>query len=163
MSSQRADGVLRSGSLLPDVALTAAPGGVPVSLRQRGRFARIVVLVHDAACPGCRAYLRELTHRIDEVHEWDGRVFAIVPGTTASAFELHGRVKSSFPILADPEHAVGVKIGIDGAAVLIADQWGELFLITTAGFEHGFPTPDELTDWLRFLAYQCPECEGEAW
>jgi hypothetical protein len=46
--------------------------------------------------------------------------------------------------------------------VLIADQWGELRYVSPDGGGHPFPTPEEVTGWLRFLATQCPECEGEA-
>jgi hypothetical protein len=49
-----------------------------------------------------------------------------------------------------------------GAAVLIADQWGELRYVSPDGGGHSFPTPEEVTGWLRFLSIQCPECEGEA-
>ena len=52
--------------------------------------------------------------------------------------------------------------GIPAPAVLIADQWGELFVVEPAGDDHGFIEPDEVVSWLRYLAIQCPECQGEA-
>jgi hypothetical protein len=46
------------------------------------------------------------------------------------------------------------------AALVIADEWGEVYSVADAGTGHRFPTPPEIIEWVRFLAIQCPECEG---
>lgn len=50
----------------------------------------------------------------------------------------------------------------EGAAVLVADPWGEVRFRHVAEAAHDLPEPAELVDWARFVAIQCPECEGES-
>ena len=147
------------GERLPDLALEA-PDGTPAALRVRGRQAAVVVLVHDAACAECRDYLGQLAAADAEHREWDGRVAAVVPAPAGRVEALAAGLP--FPVLADPGRCAGAALGIGGSAVLIADQWGELYSVSAAGDGHSLPAPAEITGWLRFLAIQCPECEGEA-
>jgi hypothetical protein len=58
--------------------------------------------------------------------------------------------------LADPEG----KLASGMARVVIVDEWGEVYFVAEAGEEHAFPSAAEIADWVRFLAIQCPECEG---
>ena len=44
--------------------------------------------------------------------------------------------------------------------VVILDEWGEVFFVADAEAGHDLPTSAEIADWIRFLAIQCPECEG---
>ena len=41
-----------------------------------------------------------------------------------------------------------------------AREWGEVFFVADAGLGHDLPGSGEMEDWIRFLAIQCPECEG---
>ena len=132
------------------------------SLRVRGRFGAVVVLVHDAACENCKGYLAELAAADAQLREWDGRVAVLVPAALEQVVEYHEAAELPFPVLSDPERRAWAALGLAGAAVLIADQWGELRYVSPDGGGHSFPTADEVTGWLRFLAIQCPECEGEA-
>lgn len=75
----------------------------------------------------------------------------------AAPYRLGERVR----VAADPERRLA-SAGITVPAVLIADQWGELFVVEPAGVEHVLLAPDEIVAWLRYLAVQCPECQGEA-
>ena len=43
---------------------------------------------------------------------------------------------------------------------MITDEWGEVYFVADAGAGHDLPTLVEIGDWVRFLAIQCPECEG---
>ena len=43
---------------------------------------------------------------------------------------------------------------------MIADEWGEVYSVADAGAGHRFPGAPEIIEWVRFLAIQCPECEG---
>ena len=150
-----------AGDRLPDLELTSADG-VVTGLRARGRFGAVVVLVHDAACEDCRHYLAELAAADEQHREWDGRVVALVPAAPERVAEYRDTAGLPYSVLSDPERRAWAALGLEGAAVLIADQWGELRYVSPAGAGHSFPTADEVTGWLRFLAVQCPECEGEA-
>jgi peroxiredoxin len=149
------------GERLPDLAFEDADGK-PTNLRAGGRLGAVVVLVHDAACTPCQVYLAQLAEADAEHREWDGRVVALVPASAERVGEFRRAGELPFPVLADPDRRTWAALGITGAAVLIADQWGELHHVSGAGAEHSLPTPREVTDWLRFLAIRCPECEGEA-
>ena len=85
----------------------------------------------------------------------DGEILVIAPAGDAAR-------DSIFPLLHDPEAQVVSALGVRAPAVVIADQWGEVHETREAGGEHRFPTETEIEDWLRYLAIQCPECEGEA-
>jgi peroxiredoxin len=158
--STRAEAVA-AGDRLPDLELEAADGRT-TSLRARGRFGTVVVLVHDAACEACKRYLAELAAADEQLREWDGRVAALVPAALERVVEYRRAPDLPFSVLSDPERRAWAALGLAGAAVLIADQWGELRYVSPDGGGHSFLTADEVTDWLRFLAIQCPECEGEA-
>ena len=48
-------------------------------------------------------------------------------------------------------------------AVAVIDQWGDITDVHAAGPDHAFAAVSEVVSWARFLAVQCPECEGEAY
>ena len=51
--------------------------------------------------------------------------------------------------------------GMPAPGVLVADQWGEIYLVEGADRAAQLPPPDDLADWLRYVQMQCPECQGE--
>ena len=52
--------------------------------------------------------------------------------------------------------------GIPSPGVVVADRWGEIYYVKGAGRTADLPTPHELTEWLRYVENECPECQGEA-
>jgi hypothetical protein len=52
--------------------------------------------------------------------------------------------------------------GIPSPGVVVADRWGEIYYVKGAGRTADLPTPHELTEWLRHVQNECPECQGEA-
>jgi hypothetical protein len=52
--------------------------------------------------------------------------------------------------------------GLPPASLLIADKWGEIVYVTTGRSPGELPPPEEVLDWLQWVAHRCPECEGEA-
>lgn len=150
------------GARLPHLRLPSAPDGSPVPLvAPGGRVFPVIVAAHGAECDGCRAYLRRLAAGDAEIREWDGRVLVIVPGVLEDAARLANAIEP-FTVLADSEGAWARWMGSEGAAAVVADPWGEVRFRHDAGAAHDLPDPAELADWARFVAIQCPECEGEA-
>ena len=47
-------------------------------------------------------------------------------------------------------------------AVAIADRWGEVHFAVETDTVKELPDVEELVEWLRYVQYQCPECQGEA-
>ena len=124
----------------------------------------MLVALHAADCESCRTYLRRLTRRHDDINEWDGRVAVLLPHGLAAAEKLRSDLELPFPVLADADGEVAVRTGVQGGGMIIADQWGEIFFEAAGGPEvHSFPAVDEVVEWLRYLAIQCPECQGEAY
>lgn len=47
-------------------------------------------------------------------------------------------------------------------AVIVADRWGEVYLASHAGAVSDLAPADEVFECLRYIAHDCPECQGEA-
>lgn len=45
----------------------------------------------------------------------------------------------------------------DDAAVIVADQYGQIYDAVYTGGGHQFPAPRQLEEWLKFLGTLCPE------
>lgn len=145
---------------LPDLALPQVPGGEPCRLRPPGRRSPVLVLVDGAGCAACSEFVARLEAEIRSIEEWDGRPLVIAPQDLARAGDL--RTRTSLPVLADPDRRLGTALSVGPPAVLVADQWGQVHEIHEAGEDHRFPEPDAVVACLRYLAIQCPECQGEA-
>ena len=52
--------------------------------------------------------------------------------------------------------------GIPSPGVVVADRWGEIYYVKSAGRAADLPTLDDLAEWLRYVQNECPECQGEA-
>ena len=52
--------------------------------------------------------------------------------------------------------------GVPYPGVVVADRWGEVAHVAYPSRVEDLPAPDELVEWVRYLEYRCPECEGEA-
>jgi peroxiredoxin len=133
-------------------------GGEPVALRG-GRGPRILLLTHAPDCAACNRYLRGITRHAAEFSEWDGRLLVVVPGSAGESGALAGDNLPGARVLADPEQRLTRQLGLGGAAVVIADEWGEIYFAVDAGVEHELPAPVEILEWVRFVSIQCPECE----
>jgi hypothetical protein len=52
--------------------------------------------------------------------------------------------------------------GIPSPGVVVADRWGEIYYVKSAGRAADLPTPTDLDQWVRYVQSECPECQGEA-
>jgi peroxiredoxin len=149
---------------LPDLRLPSAPGGAPVPLvPPGGRLVPLILAVHSADCAECREFAQALAAADAELREWDGRVLVVVPGAVDEAARFADGAGLPFPVLADEARGLWTRMGMEGAAAIVADPWGEVRMRHEAGAAHDLPALAEMVDWVRFVAIQCPECEGEAW
>jgi peroxiredoxin len=149
---------------LPDLRLLRASDSASVPLvAPGGRGVPIILAVHSADCAECRTFARSLAEADAELREWDGRVMVVVPGGVEDAARFADGIGLPFPVLADAERKLWTRMGMEGAAAVVADPWGEVRMRQVTGAAHDLPSPAELVDWARFVAIQCPECEGEAW
>ena len=154
---------LTTGQQLPDFTLTRADGQGSIQVRPPGRKGIILVLLHGPACDVCRDYVQSLGHLAAEIEEWDGRIVLVSGAADDSDSSALFEAPSAFHQARDDARRVVDRTGVTPPAVLVADQWGELFAVEGAGEDHTFLIqPEEVVEWLRFLATSCPECEGEA-
>jgi hypothetical protein len=122
----------------------------------------VLVFVDAPDCERCREYVRGLLARRADIGSWGGCIGVVVrgalpgeartmsPGMEALLRELGD---ADVALLAASEHTT------EGAALVVADEWGEIHFAAESA-RHELPAPDEVVDWVRFVAIQCPECEG---
>jgi hypothetical protein len=91
-----------------------------------------------------------------EIQEWGGRLTIVVPGGRADAATFAETTTDMLEVVVDPERAFGA----GHATLIVADEWGEVHFVADAGAGHELPSQEEVVQWVRFLAIQCPECEG---
>jgi hypothetical protein len=150
------DRLIKPGVLLSGVSLPSWPTGAMMNLGS-WRGPRAFLTVHSAACKGCRKYIGEdLASAAARLTEWGGHLVVVVPGQVENANGFAEIVPNVMQVLTD--HAGEVATGT--AKVVIADQWGEVYFVKDSGATHDLPTLSEIAEWIRFLAIQCPECEG---
>jgi peroxiredoxin len=149
---------LPRGTLLPSVSLASAPDGELVELRG-GRGPRVLILVHAGTCHGCQDFLRQIAVVATRVAEWGGRLSLVLPDAAEDDGAWLREAPPGTRVLSDPERTVARHLGLTGAAVVIADEWGEIYFVAQSGTGHQLPLPEEIVSWVRFIAIQCPECE----
>lgn len=142
--------------LLPAMNLVSTATGAVVNLRA-GPGPQALVVMHSVACDACRRYVREhLAAGAQRIADWGGRLSVVVPGRLGNATDFAETTTDALQVLVDAEET----FASGGAMVVITDQWGEVYFVATAGAGHDLPTREEVVAWVRFLAIQCPECEG---
>jgi hypothetical protein len=143
-----------TGTLLPHTLLRRASDDTQVDVRKT-RGPRVLLLMHSHSCAECLDYLRALLAREADWADWGARVSGIVPGTSAPAL-VRRDTSVTDSLLIDEAR----KLADGSARVIAADEWGEIHCSVEVGTEHTFPTIQDMVEWARFIAIQCPECEG---
>jgi peroxiredoxin len=141
---------------IPYLSLATAPDGHPVELHASGREATVLVFIHSNQCAECKRYLTDLAALANDFAWWGGRVVVRVPGSLDQATALQRELGLPFIVTSDPDERASL-IG-DDAGVVIADRYGQVYDVNAAGPQHGFMTPAEVDEWLKFIGTQCPEC-----
>lgn len=144
---------------IPHTSLHSADGGREVPIIWR-RTAPILLFLHAEGCAQCRDYAASVAAEIVDLQEWDGRPLIVL--ATPPAAEDASPADIRIPVLHDAENRLADKLGVAAPAVVIGDQWGEIYESHSAGEGHDFITPAELVSWARTIATKCPECEGES-
>ncbi|HEY0591633.1 MAG TPA: hypothetical protein VGE86_05230 [Thermoanaerobaculia bacterium] len=134
--------------MLPDVTLPDS-GGAARRVRARGDRSVLLALVHGG-CEECRAWVAKLADEGAEIMAWRGEVKVVAPRVA----------EYPFPVLLDADARLAALVGVAVPAVVIADQWGAIHEATEG---HEFIPIESVVEWIRYLATECPECEGEAY
>jgi len=121
---------LQVAQMLPDMEVRQRGGGPALPLRPARGETTILVWLHPPGCEECERYLEGLAGIREEFRIWEGRLL----------------------VISDLEQITG-----KAAGVIVADRYGQVFHVATAGPAHALPSPRELTEWLKFLGTLCPE------
>lgn len=157
-ASEGEGGGPRVGDLLPPLELPRARDGVLVPWRAPHRGAPVVVFLADVESG--REYVRELEARDSELRYWSGRPLVVLPVARGGSEEERELGAGGVELLADPDGEAHRRCGVRGgeAALFIADRWGQVYHVARASAEAELPDIDEIEEWMRYLATQCPEC-----
>ncbi|HJU65394.1 MAG TPA: hypothetical protein VJ596_06935 [Gemmatimonadaceae bacterium] len=78
----------------------------------------------------------------------------LVPGPLDQASALRTELELPFLVLSDADDRIPLG---DDATLVVADRYGHVYFVQQAGLGHELPPPQEVEEWLKFLATQCPE------
>lgn len=123
----------------------------------RPRRSLVALLIHDTDCHACVAYAESVFAERSELDIWDADI-ALVP---AVANQQRG-AGSSIRVYSDPQQRLANAARVQAPALIVVDQWGDITDVFAAGDGHAFPAVADVITAARYLATQCPECEGEA-
>lgn len=146
--------LLNPPRMLPDMVLPDR-SGTPRRVRASGDRSVLLVLVHSR-CHTCREWLERLGEQKDEVEDWKGEMKVVASSPEENRLD-------AFTLLVDPRGRLATALGVTEPAVVIADQWGGIHEADQAGEEHAILSIASVVEWIRHLATECPECEGEAY
>ena len=149
--------LIKERQVLPRLTLPRADGDGKMTLT--GQQSSLLVFVHTGPCADCAAYLGELAGSLDDLRGWATRLLVVTGRADVG--------DQPFPVLRDDDGAARHRLGIgdEEAAVLLTDQWGEVFEVATFGPDHGFPLPRELVESAKIVDLSCGECNvpGPEW
>jgi hypothetical protein len=106
--------------------------------------------------------------RVNYADLWQKKNLALLglsEETSEEARSYIQQLREALPALAVHDAVVVVTTTpIDGMPLpgcAVADRWGQMQWVASAGRVAELPSPREIAAWLRFVEIQCPECEGE--
>jgi len=124
--------MLKPGDILPHFTVTELDGRQVDYSSIWQRRNLVLVMLPDSG-PSSREYARQLASRLDSQADHTAWI-----ATT-------DRVP-----------------GLPSPGAIVADRWGELNHVASAASVAGLPSVDALAEWVEYVRYRCPECEGEA-
>jgi hypothetical protein len=130
--------------MVPDLQLPAS-GGATVPLRSARGETTVIFWRHPFKCPDCDRYLATIADTADEFGVWEARLLVL-----ASAAVNRGPI----PFGTVAENGM---LALEGAGLLVADRYGQIFYVLQTDAKHELPSPRELTEWLKYLGTLCPE------
>lgn len=143
------------GDTVPTSSVKAADGSV-ILLRSSPHRAVVLMYPHTGECPQCTAYLQQLNDHAAAFSRWTALPIVVVDD------HRHGDHLSStisFPVVVDDALRHRFAISGDHAAVLVVDRHGQIWEQFSSGDHAELPDPDRLTEDVKFIAIQCPECD----
>ncbi len=145
---------LSVGDRLPALTLSG-DDRAPVRLRDPARGSPVILLPPDSPAEAFVSYAESLAAAGDRLRDWYGRPLLVIGEGDGSPLR-----PPHLPVLADREGALRFRCGAGGeiGALVVADRWGQIYLLAATDRADELPTIDALEEWVKYLATQCPEC-----
>lgn len=149
---------LRPGARLPALRLPRADGAGEVALRAGHGRGSVVYIVPEREDEASRSYREALESAGAMLGRWKARLLVVLPGRGAEP--AGGGEARRVSAAVDDGGILRRRLGIDPAegTLLVADEWGVLYAAERSSDPGRLPDAGEISDWLRFIATQCPEC-----
>ncbi len=146
---------LSVGDRLPPVQLSSAHGRMVLQSQPRRNLA-LLLLPENLA--GWMDYLEHFRRAAPGFREWYGRPMLVLSKADGDLLSEGG--DDAVLAAADPERVLAGRLGMEPgqAGLLVADRWGEIYHLTRAWRAEDLPRVEEVEEWLKYLATQCPEC-----
>ncbi|HSL72589.1 MAG TPA: hypothetical protein VK864_20230 [Longimicrobiales bacterium] len=133
---------------VPAAELESPTGSV--ALRAPDLGSPVLLFVRDAALTGAEAYIAAVEAHLADLRDWYGRPLLVTERAVR---------QGALPcVQAGPDVWQEIGIGPHPMALIIADRWGVVYHAVATQAMTDLPGPDEIEEWVRFLATQCPEC-----
>lgn len=91
--------MITTGEPAPDIVLTDTDGGAVRLTDFRGESGVLLFFMRATSCPVCRAHVRDLARRRDDLLAHDVRVLIAVPEDRAAAATWKARSRTPFPVV----------------------------------------------------------------
>ena len=144
------------GHHLPWLRAVTDDSGRPLNWRD-ARRSRVVFFTHPGACGDCARLAAGLLETRDALRRSDSDLWFVgdsVPPVTTTADDVRR-------VTGDAERGLRTRAGVseDGAWLIVADRWGQVWQAAAADDRHTLATPADALETAWFIAVQCPECE----
>lgn len=152
---------------IPLRSVIAAEGGSFTLASLRGKRQVALFLAHGTECLPCFGYARQLAGQSAAMATADAAVVTVVSGTSADLGLWHEGLSPDAVLAGDPgatwkaEIADRLAVAASDAMLVVLDRFLAPRAVSTASEAGGLVGPVDATEWLRFLALECPECSGE--
>lgn len=135
---------------LPSTDAVLGPGAL------RSKYNMVLAFVGMEA--DAEDYLRVLARIHADILNEQARVIAVVVGDPWPIQQLATELSLPFTVLADSDGKLTRRmLGGGGAALCVADRYGEVYYLQFATNTAALPDPQMAVDWLQFIGIQCPE------
>ncbi len=133
----------------------------------RGRLQAAIFFAHGSTCLACSGYARQLAGQREALAEAAAIPIVVVADEPTAAPSWLREIGGEVVVLADAagtwRSAIARTLAepSDRPALIVVDRFAAARVGSFAAEAGGLITPAEATDWLRFLALECPECGAE--
>ena len=140
--------------MVPVFTLPSVAGGVSGPGTLRSKYNMVLVFVGMGS--DAWEYLRSVVRVYPDISSEQARVIAVAVGDRQGVQQLATELALPFAVLADSDGKLTRRLlgGEGGAALCVADRYGEVYFLQIAPDAPSLPDPQTAVDWLEFIGIQ---------